>query len=88
MQSVYSSTYHGVGVEAFLNGFDGSWERLIAKRILADYEKGISEAEVLMDAQFSAGIKSKAHAASNVAKLIYTSTIQPHEELTRSIGDI
>lgn len=48
MQDIMNATYPGVAIEAIKNGFAGSWERLIAKKIREDYNQGHSEAECLV----------------------------------------
>lgn len=50
MQEIMNSTYSGIAIEAIHRGFDGSWERLIAKQLRKDYEAGNSEAECIIDA--------------------------------------
>lgn len=50
MQQLMTSTYPMVAVEAIMGGFDGSWERLIAKRIQWDAQRDRSEAVVLLEA--------------------------------------
>lgn len=50
MTQIMNETYAGVAIEAVKNGFDGSWERLIAAKLRKDYIKGISEAECLVHA--------------------------------------
>lgn len=49
MKKTMNDTYAGVAIEAIERGFDEAWERLIAERLRTDYEKGISEAEVIID---------------------------------------
>lgn len=49
MQTIMIETYSGVGPEAVLRGFDGAWERLIAKRLLEDQKQDISEAVVILE---------------------------------------
>lgn len=49
MQKVMNDTYTDVAIEAIKGGFNGAWERLIAERLRTDYDKGISEAEVIID---------------------------------------
>lgn len=50
MQRLMTSTYSQVAVEAIFGGFEGSWERLIAKRLEADAQRDRSEAVILLEA--------------------------------------
>lgn len=49
MTNLMTSTYPNIAPEAVMNGFDGAWERLIAAKLLKDYERGHSESEELMN---------------------------------------
>ena len=75
MQRLLTSTYSMVAVEAIKGGFDGSWERLIAKRLISDYENDHSEAVEIMNSFFSMCIKSIAQASVKAAYLITSSKI-------------
>lgn len=48
MQTLMTCTYPQAAVEAVLNGFDGSWERCIARALERHVLAGNSEAEVLL----------------------------------------
>lgn len=48
MQDIMNKTYPGVAIEAILGGFEGSWERLVAKRLEWDAAFKISEAVSLL----------------------------------------
>lgn len=50
MQNLMTTTYPQVAVEAVMGGFDGSWERLIAKRLEWDAQRDRSEAVLLIEA--------------------------------------
>lgn len=50
MQTLMTSTYPQIPMEAVLNGFDGSWERCIAKALKNSAAVGNSEAEVILEA--------------------------------------
>lgn len=49
MQQIMMDTYTGIAIEAIYRGFAGSWERLIAKRLVRDAQIGISEAELILE---------------------------------------
>lgn len=88
MQSLLSSTYEGVAIEAIKSEWDGAWERLIAKRLRIDYKSDHSESVVLIDAQ-SPDPKlieelQLVHKSIAAAYLITSSTIQTHESKTIS----
>jgi len=48
MQKIMDYTYPGVAIEAIRGGFSGSWERLVAKHLMADAKNNHSEATVIM----------------------------------------
>lgn len=73
MQNLMTSTYPMIAIEAIKGGFDGSWERLIAKRLITDYEKDHSEAVEIMNSFLGMGIKSIANASVKAAYLITSS---------------
>lgn len=50
MQNLMTSTYPNISIEAVLRGFDGSWERLIAKQLNKDSLANHSEACEILDA--------------------------------------
>lgn len=60
MQSLMTSTYPSIPMEAIMGGFDGSWERLIAKRLEKDYRRHHSEAVEIVDSCDAPGEKSNA----------------------------
>lgn len=49
MQRLLTSTYSMVAVEAIKEGFDGSWERLIAARLHKDFLNDHSEASEIIE---------------------------------------
>lgn len=49
MSNCMTSTYSLVAIEAISGGLQGSWERLIAKKLKKDIQSGNSEAEVIVD---------------------------------------
>ena len=53
MQDIMAKTYPGVAIEAILGGFEGSWERVIAKRLEWDAALKISEAVFLTEEELS-----------------------------------
>jgi|GEM_PF-2904438 len=75
MQSLMNDTYSSVAIEAIQNGFDGSWERLIAARLRKDYVAGHSEAEVIVHAV--GGVSDQK--LMEAAKLITSSKIPENE---------
>lgn len=50
MQDIMTLTYPQAGIEAIIGGFDGSWERCIAKALKIEVRTGNSEAEVILQA--------------------------------------
>lgn len=81
MQSLLTSTYPMVAIEAIKNGWEGAWERLIAKRLRIDYKSDHSEAVELINAQ---PLKTFIDKSIHAAYLITKSTIQTHESKTIS----
>jgi hypothetical protein len=71
MQRLMTSTYSMIAIKAINGGFDNAWERLIAERLLKDYNAGNSEAECLIE---SVGGLSK-EKRMQAAKLITSSKI-------------
>lgn len=69
MQLLLTVTYPNVAIEAIKGGFDGSWERLIAKKLQEKVAAGHSEAEVIVQAAGGDFFKA--------ATLITSSIIQP-----------
>jgi hypothetical protein len=43
-----TETYSDILIETIKNGYDGSWERLIAKRLERDAMNGHSQAELIL----------------------------------------
>lgn len=86
MQSLMTSTYPSIATEAIINGWDGAWERLIAKQLRFDYLKDHSQAVVLIDSQpIDDNIPEECHLfhqSIKVAHLITSSTIKTHEQTT------
>jgi hypothetical protein len=74
MKNLMTSTYPNVAIEAFKNGFQGSWERCIAKKLREDYNKGNSEAECLV--QSIGGLSDQK--LIELAHLITSSKIKEH----------
>lgn len=74
MQSLLTTTYPGIAVEAIKNGFDGAWERLIANRLKQDALRDVSEAQMILE--------SVGYNHMKAAYLITSSTIQTHEQTT------
>lgn len=70
MQAIMTETYSDVAIEAIKTGFNGAWERVIARRLERDYINGHSEAEVIVE---SAGSLKQA------SYLITSSKIPEHE---------
>jgi hypothetical protein len=68
MQKIMMATYNDVAIEALKNGFDGAWERLIARRLKLDASNGNSEAEVILQAN--------GDNAAIAAKMIYNSKME------------
>lgn len=60
MQSLMDRTYPGVAIETIQNGFNGSWERLIAKELELSYRRYHSEACEIVDSCDVPGDKSNA----------------------------
>jgi hypothetical protein len=79
MQSLMTSTYPMVAIEAIQGGFDGSWERLIAKAIEKDYRRNHSEAVEIVDSCDVPGEKSNG-CFLRAAYLITSSKIPSHEQ--------
>lgn len=50
MQSLMTSTYPNLAIEAIIGGFDGSWERLIAQQLRIYAKSNHSEAELILQA--------------------------------------
>lgn len=49
MQSLMNKTYAEVAIEAIKSGFDGSWQRCIAREIQKDYLADHSEANEIIN---------------------------------------
>lgn len=49
MQAVMTSTYPNVAIEAIQSGFDGAWERCIARRLQSDVAANHSEASEICE---------------------------------------
>jgi hypothetical protein len=75
MQTVMNETYPGIAIEAIKNGFEGAWDRLIAERLLKDYNAGNSEAECIIEAAGGLSMQKRMQAA----KLITSSKIMSHD---------
>lgn len=60
MDGLMTKNYPNVGIEAIMHGFDGSLERLIAKRLEKDYRRHHSEAVEIVDSCDAPGEKSNA----------------------------
>ncbi len=75
MQQLMTSTYPQVAIEAITGGFDGSWQRLIVKRLRQDYAKGKSEAECIVQA--AGGLSDQK--LMQAADMILNSKIPAHE---------
>lgn len=58
MQTIMTITSSQVPMEAVLNGFDGSWERCIAKALKNSVAAGNSEAEVILQAAGGDSLKA------------------------------
>ena len=50
MQSIMTLTYPQTLIEAVTGGFDGSWERCIARALQNEVSNGNSEAEIIVEA--------------------------------------
>ena len=74
MQSIMNATYPSIAIEAIIGGFDGSWERLIAKRLEKDYNAYHSEAIEIVNSVFIPG-ESLTKASLKAAYLITSSKI-------------
>lgn len=48
MSKIMTDTYGQVAIEAIKGGFDGSWERVIARQLRKDCSAGHSEAETIV----------------------------------------
>jgi len=77
MQLLMTSTYPMVAIEAINGGFEGAWERLIAERLLNDYNAANSEAECLLLSVGGLSMQKRMQAA----KLITSSKIQSHDTI-------
>jgi hypothetical protein len=75
MQSIMNATYPHIAIEAIKNGFDGAWQRLIAERLLNDYNAGNSEAECIIESVGGLSMQKRMQAA----KLITSSKIMSHD---------
>lgn len=73
MQHLMTDTYPQVGPEAVLRGFDGAWERCIAKLLQRGVMAGYSEAEVILQAAGGNYLKA--------AYLITSSKPTEHEKI-------
>ena len=58
MQQLMTETYPQVAMEAISGGFDGSWERCIAKQLEADVKVGKSQAIVIMESVENDSLKA------------------------------
>lgn len=67
MSHLMTSTYQGILIEALQGGFDGAWERLIARQLQKDCRNNHSEAIEIVDSVENDLMKA--------AKLIYSSKI-------------
>lgn len=66
MQTIMNETYPDVAIEAIKGGFEGAWERLIARRLLTDYQAGHSEAEVILAAMGGISQEKRLRAAKYI----------------------
>lgn len=80
MQSLLTSTYPMVAVEAISGGFDGAWERLIASRLRKDYSENHSEAVEIVNSLYAADDFTLNEAFRKAAYLITSSKIEEHEK--------
>jgi hypothetical protein len=83
MESVMKTAYPQVAIEAVMGGFDGSFERAIAKVIETDYRANHSEAREIVDSIYSRDNFNLKEAFSKAAYLITSSPhyiIQKHHQ--------
>lgn len=67
MQQIMNETYAGVAIEAIQSGtLEGAWEKLIARRLLKDYQAGHSEAEVILSAMGGINEEERLRAAKYI----------------------
>jgi hypothetical protein len=66
MQSLMNATYPGIAIEAIKGGFDEAWERLIAEKLLKDYNAGNSEAECIIESVGGLSMQKRMQAAKNI----------------------
>lgn len=75
MQQLMTCTYPQVPIEAINGGFEGSWERLIARQLARDVERDHSEAVLIVESCGNCFMKA--------AYLITHSKIPEHETKNR-----